>query len=149
MKIPQIFFPMENLEKKVKQFLKKNYTRHKPYEKLANEKRRKILIYSKECHLMENSQIYVFIRNPKNRGEYWLEIRSTEEFYFPVCNNPLDWGSRMRTEALAYVKSEEGLINYFKLLEEGNDAVLKWEEKYPVLEFKNKFDEAYKKDESA
>ncbi len=149
MKIPQIFLPVENLEKKIKQLLKRNYTSPKAYDNLVNDKKRKILIYSKDPVNLPPKGVYVRIKNPRNKGEYWLDLYSTSEFYFPVCDNPIDWGSRGRKEATAFLKTEEGLINYFKLLEEGNDAVLKWEEgNYQVREFKDKFDETYKKNEN-
>lgn len=147
MKIPKLFLPKINLEKKVKQLLKRNYTSPKAYENLVNENKRKILIYVKEPVNLPVDGIYVRIKNPKNKEEFFLDLYSTSEFYFPVCNNLIDWGSRMRKETTAYLKTEEGLINYFKLLEEDNKAVLKWEENYQVREFKDKFDEKYKKNE--
>lgn len=139
-----------NLENKIKQLLKRNYTSSKAYDNIVDEKKRKILIYIKEPVNLPVNGIYVRIKNPKNKEKYFLDLYSTSEFYFPVCNNPIDWGSRARKEATAYLETEEGLINYFKLLEEGNDAVLKWEEgNYQVKEFKDKFDETYKKNETA
>ena len=145
MKIPNIFVPGTSLEKKIKQFLKRDYTSPKAYENLVNEKKRKILIYSKDPVNLPPGGIYVRIKNPMNKGEYFMDLYSTSEFYFPVCNNPIDWGARNRKKSTAYLKTEEGLINYFKLLEEGNDAVLKWEENYQVRDFKERFDETYKK----
>jgi len=148
MKIPKIFIPRVNLEKKIKQLLKRDYTSPKAYENLIDEKKRKILIYTKEPVNLPVNGIYVRIKNPKAKEKYFLDLYSTSEFYFPVCNNPIDWGARNRKEATAYLETEEGMINYFKLLEEGNDAVLKWEENYQVREFKDKFDELYKKNET-
>lgn len=139
MKIPKTFRPNQNLDKKIKEALEKVVEK----EEVDEEKKRQIHIGLNPSFDLEDNMIYARIRHSDKEeyiNGYFLELISLEEFYFPVSDNPIDWGRCIRKRGTAFLKNENSLLNYLRLLEENNDAILCWQNDKRTLELKQKFE---------
>lgn len=149
-KLPKNFLPNKSLVKKISQILQK---KAKGKERLLlDTHKRKVIIDTSTPRNMEKDIIYVkFDPNSDfiNQGYlYRLDIISNQDFYFPVSENKIDWGSRIRKSGVAPLSTEESLLNYIKLLQENNDAVISWQnDDDGIFYLEQKFEETYNNEE--
>lgn len=141
MRIPKTFLPEGSLDEKVEQLLDGVKSR----ESSSNhDTERKLFIYHSGFYTYsDDAVICTQVKYSKERKGYFLEIYSNGEFYFPVCDNPIDWGPRMRKKAVAFLKNKKSLICYFKILQETNKADLFWQKDYYLIELKEKFEKRF------
>lgn len=140
MEIPKTFRPNKNSDETLEKILN--------YEAEIKEEERKckreISVDLCTSNSFEGDTIYVKIDFTKDFNYYRLEIASDDEFYFPVSYNKIDWGERKRVRGTSFLRTESEILQYLKLLEEGNDAVLYWHDNEYISKLKRKFKKRYK-----
>lgn len=140
MKVPQTFLPEGSLDKKVEQLLDGVKSRKSP----DRDTKRKVFIYqSGSYNFDDEAWICAQVKYSLERKGYFLKVYSNGEFYFPVCDNPIDWGPRMRKDSTAFLKNERSLIGYFMDLQQNNKAELIWQRNDYILRFKKKFEKRF------
>lgn len=122
--------------------------------KKFSEKNKYVIIDTSERHYsienIINVQLEYVKKNRKYDSKYFyihctLNLSSPVQFYSPVSDNPVDWGSRIRNKDLATLKSEANLLEYIRLLQQGNNARLLWGSNEEIKTLKSKFEKTFPK----
>ncbi len=124
MRIPKTFLPENDLEKKVKKFLKQD--KHTKSEEEEDYAKRKILVHSNDDIDYASDIIYVFVKRPKVKKGYLLNAKSLYKFFYPLSGSNHAPALLGKKNVTAYVRNEDMLIEYLNSLRFLNDGRLAW-----------------------
>lgn len=131
MDIPQSFRPKENLDDKVKEYLKR---------KKIIKKKRRIIIDVHQQPLLNENDIYVHIGSLRISDSIYciIDIASKKSFQTGSYYHTTEKNVEVR------LNSEEKLIEYLKKLQRKNKGILLWEPRMNIEPLKSRFEERYK-----
>lgn len=139
MKIPKTFLPEENLESKIKDFLKPETVKKVAKNHVSGK--RKIWIYHKNNKELPSGGIYVRIGYPQSKNGHWLDVYSDCHFYAPPSE--FNEGSKDTGNVKAFCDNNTMLFKFLRSLKYHNKGMFLWEDDKKVLDLKKRYEDKY------